>query len=192
VHTLDKTLATGRSNKIAVTLCFQSIDQLRLTYGDKFANTVFNACGNIFCGRVTGDTARLVSDRLGKTLQQRQSLTATYADVHISDSHQLEPVVPESRIAGLSAGEFVGMVADTPEQPIALKGFCCRVPPDFAGITEETLDPLPGGRRKVKPGEVETNFRAVRADIAGLVALEYGRIFSTPELRHLLIERIKS
>lgn len=191
VHTIDKTLATGRSNNIAVTLCFQSIDQLRLTYGEKFANTIFNACSNIFCGRVTGETAKLVSDRLGKTLQQRQSLTSTYADVQISDSHQLEPVVPESRIAGLSAGEFVGMMADTPDQPIALKAFCSQVSPDFGGLTEKDLKTLPE-LQKVKPEDVEANFQKIQAEIAAMVAKEYARISSTPGLKHFVIEKIRS
>jgi type IV secretory pathway TraG/TraD family ATPase VirD4 len=188
VHTIDKTIATGRSNDIAVVLCLQNINQLRHTYGDKFADVVLNTCANVISGQVTGDTARLLSERFGKTLQERQSLTASYSEVQITDSRQLEPVIPESRLAALSPGEFVGMVVDTPEQPIALKTFCCRVDVDFALLNteEKEFEPLPVVR-SVTDKEVEENFRRVREDIAGLVDAEMRRISDSPDMRHLVI-----
>ena|ERR1700742_4129015 len=38
VHTINKTLATGRSDKMAITLCFQNASQIRLAYGKEFVN----------------------------------------------------------------------------------------------------------------------------------------------------------
>jgi hypothetical protein len=188
VHTIDKTIATGRSNDIAVVLCLQNMSQLRLSYGDRFADVILNTCANVISGQVTGDTARLLSERFGRTLQDRQSLTANYSEVQITDSHQLEPVIPESRIAGLSPGEFVGMVADTPEQPISLKTFCCWIDVDFAALNaeENAFEALPVVRR-VTEKEINDNFLRVRADIAALVVAEMKRIEDSPDLRHLVI-----
>ncbi|HEX3934808.1 MAG TPA: YWFCY domain-containing protein, partial [Puia sp.] len=138
VHTIIKTIATGRSNKMAVTLCTQDASQLRLAYGKEFTDVILNSCGNILSGQTGGDTAKLLSDRFGKTMQDRESLTTNTADLQITQSSQLEYVLPVSRIASLSAGEFVGMVADTPTQPIAQKTFCCRLTNDPAALTRET------------------------------------------------------
>ncbi|GGB01480.1 YWFCY domain-containing protein [Puia dinghuensis] len=189
VHTIDKTIATGRSNDIAVTLCLQNSNQLKHAYGDKLADVILHTCGNIISGQVTGDTARLLADRFGRTMQHRESLTSTYADLQITQSHQLEPVIPESRIANLSPGEFVGMVADTPEQPIPLKTFCCRIDADFPALNAEeaTYQPLPN-IREVTPEILDANFRQVRAEIDVLVQSEMVRISSSPELHHLVIQ----
>jgi hypothetical protein len=161
---------------------------LKHTYGDKLADVIFNTCGNIISGQVTGETARLLSDRFGRTMQNRESLTFSYSNVQVSQSHQLEPVIPESRIANLSPGEFVDMVADTPDQLIDLKTFCCRVENDFEALNAEeaTFQPLPVVR-KVTEEMLEENFRWIRADIAALVQSEIDRISSSPELRHLQI-----
>lgn len=188
VHTIDRTIATGRSNGIAVVLCLQNINQLRHTYGDKFADVVLNTCGNILSGQVTGDSAKLLAERFGRTLQDRQSLTASYSDVQVTDSSQLEPVIPESRIASLSPGEFVGMVADTPDQPIALKAFCCRMEMDFSALDaeEKGFQILPIVRR-LAPGEVDENFRRIRGEVQLLVESEYDRISSSPDLSHFVV-----
>jgi YWFCY protein/TraM recognition site of TraD and TraG len=134
VHTIDKTLATGRSNLMAITLCFQNASQIRLAYGREFADVILNSCGNIICGQASGETARLVAERFGKTMQKRESFTISSADTSINQSQHLEYSIPASRISSLSSGEFVGMVADTPEQPIELKTFCCRIVNDPVAI----------------------------------------------------------
>ena len=188
VHTVAKTIATGRSNDIAVILCLQNLDQLKETYGEKSADTIFNTCANVISGQVTGETARRLSDRFGRTLQHRESLTASYADVQISESHQLEPVIPESRIATLSPGEFVGMVADTADQPIALKTFNCRISADPRALAaeEKAFKPLPPVH-EVTPELLDKTFNRVRADVTELVKSELDRIGSDPDLQHLLI-----
>jgi len=190
VHTIDKTIATGRSNNISVILCLQNINQLKNTYGDKLADVILNTCGNIISGQVTGETARLLSDRFGRTLQHRQSLTTTPSDIQVTDSQQLEPVIPESRIATLSPGEFCGIIADTPGQPIELKTFCCRIPLDFAALnTEEAAwKPLPVIHNDVTDDVLNDNFLQIRADIRKLVKSEIDRISTTETLRPLIIQ----
>jgi len=189
VHTIDKTIATGRSNNIAVMLCLQNINQLKNTYGDKLADVILNTCGNIISGQATGETARLLADRFGRTLQHRQSLTTTPSDIQVTDSQQLEPVIPESRIATLSPGEFCGIIADTPGQPIQLKTFCCRIPLDFPALNaqEAAWQPLPIIHKETTDALLTANFLQIRQDIRKLVNSEMDRIDSTATLRPLII-----
>jgi hypothetical protein len=85
----------------------------------------------------SGETARLVAERFGKTMQERETFTISSADTSINQSQHLEYSIPASRISALSSGELVGMVAGTPEQPIELKTFCCRIVYDPVALTEE-------------------------------------------------------
>jgi hypothetical protein len=188
IHTIDKSIATGRSNKMAITLCMQDASQLRLSYGKEFADVVLNSCGNFLSGQTGGDTARLLSERFGKTMQDRESLTTTASDLHITQSHQLENVIPISRIASLSSGEFVGMVADTPVQPIPTKTFCCRLVNDPAALAAEAASftdlPLV---RKITPEALLAHFELIRAEVDGIVQSELDRIRNAPELAHLVL-----
>ena len=97
---------------------FSEASQIRLAYGKEFADVILNSCGNIICGQASGETARLVAERFGKTMQERESFTISSADTSINQSQHLEYSIQASCISSLSSGEFVGMVADTPEQPI--------------------------------------------------------------------------
>lgn len=73
---LDNLIATERSNKVAVCLGFQDFSQLRRDYdGDKESKVIENKVGNIFSGQVVSETVKTLSDRLGKVLQKRQSMT---------------------------------------------------------------------------------------------------------------------
>lgn len=188
VHTIIKTIATGRSNRMAITLCTQDASQLRLAYGKEFTDVILNSCGNILSGQTAGDTAKLLSDRFGKTRQDRESLTTNATDLQITQSSQLENVLPVSRIASLSAGEFVGMVADTPAQPIALKTFCCRFTNDSAALDRETAayQDLPI-IKEVTEELLMTNFHRTRAEIEELISSELRRIKNSPQLAHLLL-----
>jgi hypothetical protein len=188
VHTIDKSIATGRSNKMAITLCLQDASQLRLAYGKEFAEVILQTCGNIIAGQVSGETAKMLSDRFGKTMQDRESITFTTTDTTITQSGQLEYSIPVSRISSLSSGEFVGMVADRPDQPIELKTFCCRIVNDPGALAQEeaAYKELPVVC-KVTPEMLLDNFQQVRNDIAALIRSEMQRIENTPDLQHLLI-----
>ncbi len=70
-----------------------------------------------------GDSAKLLSERFGKIMQGRQSLSNKRIDTSVNKSTQLEYAIPASKIFALSSGEFVGMVADDPENKIKLKTF---------------------------------------------------------------------
>ena len=114
LNNMDSLIATARSNKVATCLGIQDFSQLRKDYCREQADVIMNITGNIISGQVTGDTAKQLSERFGKILQDRESLSITSSDTSISRSRQLESAVPPSRISSLSSGEFVGMVADDP------------------------------------------------------------------------------
>jgi hypothetical protein len=188
VHTIARSIATGRSNKMAITLCLQDASQLRLAYGAAFADVVLNTCGNVISGQVTGDTARFLADRFGRTMQDRESYTMTRSDLNVTQSAQLEHSLPISRISSLSSGEFVGMVADTPRLPIDLKAFCCRFVNDPVALDKERAGfvELPTLRRTT-PELLAENFHRIRKEVQDLVKAELGRISANPGLRHFLL-----
>lgn len=68
-----------------------------------------------------GATAKLLSERFGKIMQDRQSISVNRTDTSISHSRQLDSAVPTSKITALSSGEFVELVADNPDEKIKLK-----------------------------------------------------------------------
>lgn len=134
---IDGLIATARSNKVATTLAMQDYSQLKKDYGREQAEVILNICGNVIAGQVSGDSAKLLADRFGKIVQQRSSISVNSMDTSISRSGQLEQAIPQSRIASLSSGEFVGMVADDPQTPIEQKMFHNHIINDHDAIREE-------------------------------------------------------
>ena len=126
-NNMDSLIATARSNKVATVLGMQDFSQLRKDYGKEQADVIVNICGNIISGQVMGDTARLLSDRFGKIMQDRQSFSDNGTGSSISQSKQLDTAIPASKISALSSGEFVGMVADDPMEKIKLKMFHSQI-----------------------------------------------------------------
>src|SRR5690606_39604108 len=83
---IDSLIATARSNKVATTLGIQDLSQLRKDYGKEQADVIMGIVGNVVSGQVTGDTARQLSDRIGKIMQDRQSFSINSGDTSISKS----------------------------------------------------------------------------------------------------------
>lgn len=99
---LDNLIATARSNKVAVCLGFQDFSQLTRDYGDKESKVIQNTVGNIFSGQVVGETAKTLSERFGKVLQKRQSMTINRNDKSTSISTQMDALIPASKISNLT------------------------------------------------------------------------------------------
>ncbi|WP_294187666.1 hypothetical protein [uncultured Sphingobacterium sp.] len=123
--------------------------------------------------KVTGDTAKLLSERIGRIMQDRQSLSINRNDTSISKSKQLEVAVPASKIATLSSGEIVGMVADTPDQKIALKAFHCEIQNDHQALKREEEDykPIPI-ISEVQQELVLRNYNQIREEIKNIIEAE--------------------
>jgi type IV secretory pathway TraG/TraD family ATPase VirD4 len=66
LNNINALIATARSNKVATTLGVQDASQLRKDYGKEQADVIMNITGNLISGQVSGDTAKQLSDRLGK------------------------------------------------------------------------------------------------------------------------------
>lgn len=184
------TIVTGRSNLISVCLGIQDASQLRKDYGREQADVILNTVGNIISGQVTGDSAKQLSERIGKIMQARESLSINSGDTSISKSLQLEFAVPASKISALSSGEFVGMVADTPSQKIDLKAFHCQIQNDFEAIQkdESTYREIPV-IRKVNPDMVQRNYMQIKQDVQDIINHEINRMASDPALVHLIIRK---
>lgn len=184
------TIATGRSNLISTCLGIQDASQLRKDYGKEQADVIMNIVGNIAAGQVSGDTAKQISERVGKIMQDRESLSINRSDTSISKSKQLEAAVPPSRISSLSSGEFVGMVADNPDCKIELKAFHSEIINDHDALKKE-IDgykeiPLV---RKLDNAIVQRNYMEIKQDVQRIIQLEMERLLSDPALMHLVIKK---
>ncbi|HWZ21431.1 MAG TPA: conjugal transfer protein MobC [Cytophagaceae bacterium] len=124
---IDSLIATARSNKVATCLGMQDFSQLKKDYGSDQASVIMNIVGNIICGQVMGETAKLLAERFGKITQIKESISVNRNDRSVSKTAQMDFAIPQSKISSLSSGEFVGMVADDPNQKIKLKAFHCEI-----------------------------------------------------------------
>jgi hypothetical protein len=192
VNNIDNLIATARSNKVATTLGVQDFSQLRKDYGKEQAEVIMNVSGNIIAGQVIGDSAKSLSDRIGKIMQERESLSINSSDTSLSRSTQLESAIPPSRIANLSSGEFVGAVADDPQQKIKLKAFHCEILNDHDAIkTEEaTYEELPV-IRNIDQRTVMYNYHQIKKDIKNIIEQEMKKINSDPDLKQSLEKKVK-
>jgi hypothetical protein len=170
---IDGLIATARSNKVATTLAMQDFSQLKKDYGREQADVIMNIAGNIISGQVTGETAKQLSDRFGKIMQDRESISINRTDTSISKSTQLESAIPASKIASLSSGEFVGMVADDPNEKIKLKMFHCEIQNETDKLNAENsrFKDIPV-ISKVKQEQVADNYFQVKMDIKRLIEEE--------------------
>jgi len=190
LNNMDSLIATARSNLVSTTLGIQDFSQLRKDYGKEQADVITNIVGNIVSGQVTGDSAKQLSERFGKIMQDRESLSINRTDTSISKSKQLESAIPPSKISGLSSGEFVGIIADNPEEKIALKTFHSEIQNDHAAIKKETdaYKPIPV-IRNVDNSMVQNNYLQVKQDIQDIHATVMQRILNDPALFHLMIKK---
>ena len=192
---LDNLIATARSNKVAVLLGFQDFSQLVRDYGDKEARVVMNTVGNIFSGQVVGETAKTLSERFGKVLQKRQSISINRQDVSTSINTQMDALIPPSKIPSLTQGMFVGSVADTFDERIEQKIFHCEIVVDAEKVKREEKDykPIPiitdftdeDGIDRMKE-RVQENYNRIKEDVKQIVKDELERIANDDNLKHLL------
>lgn len=189
---MDSLIATARSNKVATTLGIQDASQLRKDYGKEQADVIMNIVGNIISGQVMGDTAKQLSERFGKIMQDRTSYSINRTDTSISRSKQFDAAIPASKISALSSGEFVGMVADNPEQKIELKTFHCEIINDHKALQQEqdSYREIPVFR-KLDNSMIQRNYHQIKEDIQNIVNYEMERILGDPALGHLVIRKGK-
>ena len=192
---LDNLIATARSNKVAVCLGFQDFSQLVRDYGDKEAKVVINTVGNIFSGQVVGETAKTLSERFGKVLQKRQSISINRQDVSTSINTQMDSLIPPSKISGLTQGMFVGSVSDNFTERIEQKIFHAEIVVDTDKVKREESHyrPIPiindfkdtDGNDCMKQA-IQDNYNQIKEDVKQIVKDELERIANDENLKHLI------
>lgn len=192
---LDNLIATARSNKVAVCLGFQDFSQLVRDYGDKEAKVVINTVGNIFSGQVVGETAKTLSERFGKVLQKRQSISINRQDVSTSINTQMDSLIPPSKISGLTQGMFVGSVSDNFNERIDQKIFHAEIVVDTEKVKREEsrYQPIPiindfkdaDGNDCMKKA-IQDNYNRIKEDVKQIVKDELERIAGDENLKHLI------
>mgnify|MGYP001385469552 CR=1 FL=1 len=178
-NNIDSLIATARSNKVATTLAMQDFSQLKKDYGREQADVIVNITGNIISGQVMGETSKLLSERFGKIMQDRQSVSVNRTDTSISHSKQLDSAIPASKIAALSSGEFVGMVADDPHEKIKLKMFHAEIINDTDQLNKEVslYKEIPVVSN-VTQQQVMDNFYQVKMEVKRLIGEEVEKLKS--------------
>ena len=192
---LDNLIATARSNKVAVCLGFQDFSQLVRDYGDKEAKVVINTVGNIFSGQVVGETAKTLSERFGKVLQKRQSISINRQDISTSINTQMDSLIPPSKISGLTQGMFVGSVSDNFNERIEQKIFHAEIVVDTEKVKREEshYQPIPiindfkdtNGNDCMKQA-IQDNYNQIKEDVKQIVKDELERIAADENLKHLI------
>ena len=164
-YSMTTTIATGRSNNIVPILAVQDLSQLRTQYTHAEADLFLNIAGNLFCGQVGGETARWISERFPRIRREKPSISINSRDTTIAREWQWEPSVNQATIAGLSSGEFVGVVSDDPDNPLDLKAFHARI------LRQPSQPPITGPLPVVNEmalTEATRIFHEVRSDIRQL------------------------
>lgn len=192
---LDNLIATARSNKVAVCLGFQDFSQLVRDYGDKEAKVVINTVGNIFSGQVVGETAKTLSERFGKVLQKRQSISINRQDVSTSINTQMDSLIPPSKISGLTQGMFVGSVSDNFNERIEQKIFHAEIVVDTEKVKREESryqklpiinDFVDADGNDCMKQTIQDNYNKIKEDVKQIVKDELGRIANDENLKHLI------
>jgi YWFCY protein/Type IV secretory system Conjugative DNA transfer len=176
-NNMDSLIATARSNRVATTLAVQDFSQLKKDYGAEQADVITGIVGNIISGQVTGDTAKTLSDNFGKIVQDKNSMTINSSDTSTTKATQLDYAIPAAKIAGLSSGEFVGMVADNPDCKIKLKVFHSEIQNDHDAIAKEEAgyQPIPV-IAEVSAEDILENYKRIKAEVQNLMEEELSLI----------------
>ncbi len=159
---------------------------------------VMNTVGNIFSGQVVGETAKTLSERFGKVLQKRQSISINRQDVSTSINTQMDALIPPSKISGLTQGMFVGSVSDNFNERIEQKIFHCEIVVDAEKVKreEKAYKKIPvitdftdeDGNDCMKE-TVQANYRRIKEEVKQIVADELERIANDDNLKHLLQQK---
>lgn len=171
---LDNTIATARSNKVAIVAGAQDFSQIIRDYTEQEAKVIINTVGNVISGQVRGDTARLLADMFGKEFRERESRTYNQDSRSFTLNLQQEDIIPQSTIATLSQGQFVGVLSDNVGQKTNNKFFHCEIVVDVEERSNEEKNyvPIPP-LCEVEGGDIEQlvrqNYKQIYRDIEQLI-----------------------
>ena len=147
---------------------------------------------------MVGETAKSLSERFGKILQQRQSISINRQDTSTSINTQLDSLIPASKIANLSKGTFVGSVADNFGEEIEQKIFHARIIVDSEKVAAETkaYKKIPvinefkdEDGNDIMQQQIDRNYSRIKADVLQIIEEEMARIANDPDLKHLIPQK---
>lgn len=186
-----RVIGQGRSNDIICIIALQDYSQLKQVYSREEAEAIFNMTGNIISGQVSGETAKLLSERFPKIMQDRESMSINSNDTSISRSKQLEASIPASTISSLSSGEFVGITADNPNQIIELKAHHCRIVNNVEELAKEkaSFKPLIEVPQANDPLEIQRTFFKIKQDVQDIAEVVMERMLNDPSKEHLIVKK---
>jgi hypothetical protein len=178
-NNMDSLIATARSNKVATIVAVQDFSQLKKDYGAEQADVITGIVGNIISGQVTGETAKSLSEVFGKIVQEKNSMTINSSETSTTKATQLDYAIPAAKIAALSSGEFVGIVADNPDCRIKLKVFRSEIQNDHAALSieEKGYKPIPV-IKQITDLDIQENYRKIKTDIDNLFKVELMKLES--------------
>src|SRR5205823_287180 len=141
-------------------------------------------------GQVSGDTAKFLSEKFGRIMQDRESISINTNDTSISKSKQLEQAIPASTIASLSSSEFVGMVADNPDQVINLKTFHCKIINDHDALKNESKSykEIPE-ICKVDNAVIQRNYQQIKQEVQDIIETEMEKILNDPARENMVVKK---
>ena len=155
-----------------------------------------NTVGNIFSGQVVGETARTLSERFGKIVQKRQSVSINRSDTSTSINTQLDSLIPASKISTLSQSVFVGAVSDNFGEEIEQKIFHARIVVDNEAVKKEMAEykPIPeissfldASGRDIMQEKIKENYRHIKQDALDIIETEMKRIEKDEKLAETLL-----
>ena len=141
-----------------------------------------NTVGNIFSGQVVGETAKTLSERFGKVLQKRQSISINRQDVSHSINTQMDSLIPASKISTLTQGMFVGAVSDNFDERIDQKIFHAEIVVDTKAVAreEKAYKPIPIltdiPTKEAMEIAIQDNYDQVKQDVREIVLREKVRL----------------
>ena len=118
------------------------------------------------------------------------SFYAGVAALYFSKSMELDAAIPAPKISSLSSGEFVGMVADDPDNKIDLKTFHCSILNDHKALKKEQREykPVPVVR-EINSSIIQKNYFQIRQEVDDLVTLEMERIMYDPGRKGMVLKK---
>lgn len=178
IHKVENLISTARSNRVAVLLGLQELPQLKQLQGKDTAATMTAVIGNVISGSVRNkETLEWLEKIFGKKRQIGDGLTIDRSKTSVSLNEKYDPLIPAGKIAALSTGEVVGLIATDVDNNYTGKftssSINCRVNLNMEEIKreEEGYRELPNfydfkGR---KAQILESNFLKIRKEVDDII-----------------------
>ena len=155
IRGIDNLIETGRSNKVATLLGFQSLEQIKEGYGEISAKKMMSICGSQIMGQMMYEDAESVSSLIGKQKVVMRSHNYSQGEVSENQQVNMESIVPPERISQFSQGVFCGVIADDMKYLENNKIFYGKVLPPIALKNRENDIPLSKRRKFIDDDELE-------------------------------------